>query len=231
MRAFSLFAAAMSLATATAAFAAQPAPDDSDTVGVTLSSGIDYSSGAYGDGKDTDILVGLTNVGVAWRDLSFSASVPYLTITGPSFVVVGPGGVPVLVTPQPGSTTTGRSGWGDLNLGATYSLPDIDDSPRAMAYGAPAIVELERAEIAADARKVGMEPSDRDHRLRWITIENKLIAEFKPEDRIPGSFDVVICGQFQLAKVIQRHLSEYSCAEVSALSARAQANTHQGGLF
>ena len=118
-----------------------------------------------------------------------------------------------------------------VNVILIEALPDIDDSPRAMAYGAPAIVELERAEIAADARKVGMEPSDRDHRLRWITIENKLIAEFKPEDRIPGSFDVVICGQFQLAKVIQRHLSEYSCAQVSALSARAQANTHQGGLF
>jgi hypothetical protein len=129
MRALSLFAAAMTLATATAAFAADPAPkpDDKDVVGVTLSSGIDYSSGAYGDGKDTDILVGLTNVGVTWRDLSFSASVPYLTITGPSFVVVGPGGVPVLVTPQPGSTTTGRSGWGDLNLGLTYSLPEFDD--------------------------------------------------------------------------------------------------------
>ena len=95
------------------------------------------------------------------------------------------------------------------------SLPDIDDSPRAMAYGPPAVVELERAGIAADARKVGMEPSDYDFRLRWITIENKLIAEFKPEDKIPGSFDAVICGQYQLAKAIQRHLEEYSCAKVS----------------
>jgi 2-polyprenyl-6-methoxyphenol hydroxylase-like FAD-dependent oxidoreductase len=94
------------------------------------------------------------------------------------------------------------------------SLPDIDDSPRAMAYGAPAVVELERAGIAADARKVGMEPSDYDFRLRWITIENEIIAEFKPEDRIPGSFDAVICGQFQLAKIIQRHLDQYNCAKV-----------------
>ncbi|KIW62232.1 hypothetical protein PV04_10427 [Phialophora macrospora] len=94
------------------------------------------------------------------------------------------------------------------------ALPDIDDSPRAMAYGAPAVVELERAGIAADARKVGMEPSDYDFRLRWITIDNKVIAEFKPEDKIPGSFDAVICGQFQLAKIIQRHLRDYSCAKI-----------------
>lgn len=94
------------------------------------------------------------------------------------------------------------------------ALADIDDSPRAMAYGAPAVVELEKAGIAADARKYGMEPSDYDFRLRWITIDNKVISEFKPEDRIPGSFDAVLCGQYRLAKIIQSHLEEYSCAKV-----------------
>ncbi|KAK7900169.1 hypothetical protein LTR67_003915 [Exophiala xenobiotica] len=94
------------------------------------------------------------------------------------------------------------------------SLPDIDDSPRAMAYGAPAVVELERAGVAADARKVGMEPSDYDFRLRWITLDNRLIAEFKPEDKIPGSFEPILCGQYQLARIIQRHLSEYDCAKI-----------------
>jgi hypothetical protein len=131
MREFSLFAAAMTLATATPAFAGElaPKPDDSGAVGVSLSSGFDYSSGRYGDPKSTDILVGLTDLGVTWRDFTLNASLPYLTITGPSFVVVGAGGVPVLVTPQPGTDSTGRSGWGDLNLSATYSLPsdDMDD--------------------------------------------------------------------------------------------------------
>ena len=131
MRRSSLFAAAMTLATATPAFAgeAAPKPDDSSKASVTLSSGIDYSSGNYGDGKSTDILVGLTNVGVTWNDFQFSASVPYLTITGPAYVVVGAGGVPVLVAPKPGEQSTSRSGWGDLNLGVTYSLPSaaLDD--------------------------------------------------------------------------------------------------------
>ena len=57
-----------------------------------------------------------------------------------------------------------------------------------MAYGAPAVVELERAGIAAEARKIGMEPSDYDFRLRWITIDNKTIAQFQPEDKDSGVF-------------------------------------------
>lgn len=156
MRRIDLFAAAMTLATATPALAGDPAvkpddtggtsvslstvapglagepavkPDDSGKTSVSVSSGIDYSSGKYGDHKSTDILVGLTSLGVTAGDFLFTASVPYLTITGPSFVVVGAGGVPVLITPQPGADSTGRSGWGDLNLGVTYNLPskDLDD--------------------------------------------------------------------------------------------------------
>lgn len=140
----SSFAAAMTLATATAAIAqdgvpkpvapvpggvAAPGQDDKNAAGVTFSSGIDYSSGTYGDGKSTDILVGLTNLSVTWDDLRFDASLPYLTITGPAYVVVGPSGVPVLVAPRRGADSTNRSGWGDLSLGATYSLPseDLDD--------------------------------------------------------------------------------------------------------
>ncbi|KAK5192465.1 hypothetical protein LTR92_007640 [Exophiala xenobiotica] len=59
-----------------------------------------------------------------------------------------------------------------------------------------------------------MEPSDYDFRLRWITLDNRLIAEFKPEDKIPGSFEPILCGQYQLARIIQRHLSEYDCAKI-----------------
>lgn len=141
MRRIDLFAAAMTLVTATPAFAADPVvKPDAGTVfgvplpavsspGVSLSGGFDYSTGKYGDAKSTDILVGLTNLSVTTGDFLFTASLPYLTITGPAFVVVGAGGVPVLVKPRAGSDSVGRSGWGDLNLGVTYSLPakDLDD--------------------------------------------------------------------------------------------------------
>lgn len=128
MRRIDLFAAAMTLATATSALADDPAvkPDGSGPTSVSLSGGFDYSSGKYGESKPTDILVGLTSLSIATDGFLLTASVPYLTITGPSFVVVGAGGVPVLVTPRPGTDSTGRSGWGDLNLGATYTLPSED---------------------------------------------------------------------------------------------------------
>jgi 2-polyprenyl-6-methoxyphenol hydroxylase-like FAD-dependent oxidoreductase len=122
-------------------------------------------------------------------------------------LVVGAGPVGLLTT-----LLVAKAG---VNVILVDALPDIDDSPRAMAYGPPAVVELERAGIAADAREVGMDPDAYDHRLRWITIDNKLIAQFQHEDKIPDSFDPVLCGQFQLAKIIQRHLERYPCAKVS----------------
>ncbi len=90
---------------------------------VSLSSGIDYSSGKYGDRQSTDILVGLTSLAVTAGDFQFFASVPYLTITGPAYVVIGSGGVPVLIRPKAGASSADRSGWGDLNLSATYTVP------------------------------------------------------------------------------------------------------------
>ena len=96
---------------------------------MSLSSGIDYSSGKYGDAQSTDILVGLTSLALTAGDFQFSAFVPYLTVTGPAYVVIGAGGVPVIVNPKAGAGSTDRSGWGDLNLSATYTVPSeyVDD--------------------------------------------------------------------------------------------------------
>ena len=63
-------------------------------------------------------------------------------------LVVGAGPVGLLTT-----LLIAKAG---INAILIDALPDIDDSPRAMAYGPPAVVELERAGIAADARKIGM---------------------------------------------------------------------------
>lgn len=104
-----------------------------------------------------------------------------------------------------------------VNVILIEALPDVDDSPRAMAYGPAAVVELERAGVASEARSVGMEESDYDFRLRWITIDNKLLGEFQPEDRIPGAFDAVICGQYQLATIMKRHVNECQNAKVGSL--------------
>ncbi len=96
---------------------------------ITLFSGIDYSSGKYGDSQSTDILVGLTSLALTAGNFQFSASMPYLTITGPAYVVIGSGGVPAVIKPNAGASSTNRSGWGDLNLSATYTVPSeyLDD--------------------------------------------------------------------------------------------------------
>jgi hypothetical protein len=140
---------------------------------------------------------------------SQAAAVTMSSPTDCEVLIVGAGPVGLLVT-----LSLAKAG---IHATLIESLPDIDESPRAMAYGAAAVVELERAGIAADARAVGMEPSDYDHRLRWITIDNELIAEFKPEDRLEGSLDPVICGQHALAKVMERHLGECPSGKVSLM--------------
>jgi hypothetical protein len=126
-----LLAVAVAQAAATSAVAQDIKLPPPQTIfpGVSFSSGLDYSAGRYGDTHDTDILVGLTNVTVSEDDFQFSASLPYLNITGPAYVVVGPGGAPVLVNPAKGSDSTVRSGWSDLNFSASYSLPSdvLDD--------------------------------------------------------------------------------------------------------
>ena len=89
---------------------------------ISLATGLDYSSGHYGSVRATDILVALSDVTVKTGDFQFTAALPYVTITGPAFLVVGAGGVPVVV--NPGRTADKeRKGFGDLNLSATYSVP------------------------------------------------------------------------------------------------------------
>lgn len=101
------------------AVAQDRAPGDTS---VSMGTGLDYSSGRYGSVRATNILVALTDVTVKTGDFQFTAALPYVTITGPAFLVVGAGGVPVVV--NPGRTANKeRKGLGDLNLSTTYSVP------------------------------------------------------------------------------------------------------------
>jgi hypothetical protein len=92
------------------------APDD---YGVSVSAGVDYSSGKYGQPTRTDITVVPLNISVKKDFLRLSASIPYLRING-SGVVVGPDGAPLPGVP---GATGNRAGFGDVSLGATASLP------------------------------------------------------------------------------------------------------------
>lgn len=86
---------------------------------VQVATGIDYSTGDYGEAEDTDFLAIPVTVKVKRGNFDLRATLPYLDVTGPADVIPGDGGVRgALNTP-----VTSRSGIGDAILAATYSMP------------------------------------------------------------------------------------------------------------
>lgn len=121
MRNSVLTASAVLVCIAVTPAAAQQAPTTKSVVeeALTLSTGVDYSSGKYGLPNTTSILVVPFALRAKVGDFAFTGSIPYLTIRG-SGVVVGPDGKPIPGVPTTGGT---RSGLGDVTLGAEYYVP------------------------------------------------------------------------------------------------------------
>lgn len=94
---------------------------NADGPDVSITTGVDYSSGDYGTGFDTEILVVPLSARVSTGDLRFTASIPYIRIEGAGSIVGGDSG-PIIVDPN--SPVTTRSGIGDLTLGANYAIPE-----------------------------------------------------------------------------------------------------------
>ena len=91
---------------------------------VQVGTGIDYSSGDYGNAEDTKILSVPFSLKVKKDAFFVRASIPYLHVKGPGSVVAGDGG------PVPGGTVgavTSNDGIGDLSLSAGYTL-DLTDA-------------------------------------------------------------------------------------------------------
>ena len=114
-------------------------------------------------------------------------------------VIVGAGPVGLMI-----GLMIARAG---INFILCEAFGQIIQSPRAMAYGPAAVIELERAGVAAECREIGMEPSDFEFTLRWITIDNKLVAELS--SRLMEGYPPVLCGQHVVADIILRHLQRY----------------------
>lgn len=94
---------------------------DAEGPDVSITTGLDYSSGDYGTDIDTEIFVVPVSARVSAGDFRFSASIPYIRIKGADSIVGGDGG-PIIVDPN--SPVTTRSGIGDLTLGANYAIPE-----------------------------------------------------------------------------------------------------------
>lgn len=114
------------LVTASLGFIAAPAvaqdarpADKAAPLGLTFTTGADYSSGDYGLGTKTEILVVPFSLRAKTGNFAFTASIPYLHIKGAG-ALVGADGSPIPGVPSTGGT---RSGMGDVTLGATYTIP------------------------------------------------------------------------------------------------------------
>ena len=88
---------------------------------LTAITGIDYSSGDYGTGSDTHMLVVPMSLRYRAGQLRFTATLPWLRINGSSAIVGGGSGGVVI---DPNAPRTTRSGLGDLTLGVGYQIPE-----------------------------------------------------------------------------------------------------------
>lgn len=88
---------------------------------MSYTTGLDYSTGDYGSGTDTRMLVFPVSARMESGQLRLSASIPWIRIDGASSVLAGDGS-PVIVDPN--APRTIRSGFGDLSLGAGWVIPE-----------------------------------------------------------------------------------------------------------
>ena len=116
---------ALILAAAAPALAAET--DAGSSTALSLSAGASGWSGNYGASTSTEIRAALLNARLAVGDLRLTASLPWMRIKSNGTVFTGIGATPLIVAPTIPMSQRKRDGWGDLTLGAAYSLP-IDRS-------------------------------------------------------------------------------------------------------
>lgn len=90
---------------------------------LTATFGLDYSNGSYGTDRNTDVLMGLSTLSLEAENLKFDVTIPYMRISGRGLVVFDAAGNPTVINRRTSITPDVRTGFGDLNLAATYSVP------------------------------------------------------------------------------------------------------------
>lgn len=107
----------------------QPASAQERGMKLTATFGTDYSNGSYGTDRNTDVFLALSTLSLETGNLKFSATVPYMRISGRGLVVFDAAGNPTVINRRTNITPDVRTGFGDINLAATYSVPPsvLDD--------------------------------------------------------------------------------------------------------
>ncbi len=124
-------------------FASAPAATMGADPEVRFSTGVEFSSGTYGNTETIeDIYVPLT-LSVDYDRMAFRLTVPHLTVTGPAgTTITDPGGQPL---PGEGEITT-ESGLGDVIASVTF-LDVLHDYERGLALDATASAKFGTADF------------------------------------------------------------------------------------
>jgi hypothetical protein len=85
--------------------------------------GMTDTNGDYGTPQNTNVLLGLSTLSLSNGDFKFSASIPYMRISGRGLVVFDASGNPIIINRRLSVAPDVRTGWGDLNLAASYTVP------------------------------------------------------------------------------------------------------------
>jgi hypothetical protein len=123
-----LAALALLAIAASSAFAADKDVPSSDWQ-LTGTFGLSDSNGNYGTPVNTDVLLGLSTLSLADGNFKFSASIPYMRIAGRGLVVFDASGNPIVINRRTSLPPDVRTGWGDINFSASYTIPPsiLDD--------------------------------------------------------------------------------------------------------
>jgi len=110
--------------------------DRSKPLGLSFTTGADYSVGDYGAAANTKILLVPFSLRATTGRLRLSATLPWLRIDGPGYIVGGAEGGPIVIDPNSPAPRTVRSGIGDVTFGATYGLLQQDKAGIDLDIGA-----------------------------------------------------------------------------------------------
>lgn len=120
-----------------------------------LSLGTIYANGKFGTSSSTSIWSSALGARLRYNDLTFTASLPWMRIRSRSTIFTGIDATPVLVAPNTSASRRTTDGFGDLTLGAAYTIAPAS-SP----------IELElsgRAKLNTASKRSGLSSGENDY--------------------------------------------------------------------
>ena len=122
---------------------------------LTATAGLGYSIGNYTAPTTTDILVAPLGLRYATGPFRLTATLPYLRVASVGTLLSTAGGPIVIAPGDPNARKRARDGFGDLQLGVTYTLP-------ASMTGAWLIDLTARAKVPTARRSIGLGTGEAD---------------------------------------------------------------------